>query len=88
MRPAAGRRESEWVLASELHDVQHPAPGSRRCCLVVDGVATSCRVVDVPRVGDRIHADRELTVESIGIRSDGVVELEAVPAGVVPSQRG
>jgi hypothetical protein len=87
MRPVAGRRENEWVLASELHEVEHLAPGSRRCRLVVEGVAVLCRIVDVPRIGDRIHADQELTIESIGIRTDGMVELEAVPAGAVPSRR-
>ena len=72
--------ERDWVLAPELHDVEQPVPGSRRCCLVVEGVAILCRLVEMPRVGDRIYADEPLTVESVRIRSDGMVRLRATPA--------
>lgn len=72
--------ERDWVLAPELHDVERPEPGSRRCCLIVEGVAILCRLVEMPRVGDRIHADEPLTVESIRIRNDGMVRLRATRA--------
>lgn len=72
--------ERDWVLAPELHDVEQPVPGSRRCCLVVDGVAILCRLVELPRVGDRIHADGPLTVESVRVRGDGMVRLRATRA--------
>jgi hypothetical protein len=77
---SAATHENDWVLAPELRDVERPVSGSRPCCLVVEGVAIHCRVVDLPRVGDRIRSGRPLTIESVRIGGDGMVRLAAAPA--------
>jgi hypothetical protein len=80
---SATNHENDWVLAPELHDMEVPVSGFRRCCLVVEGVAIHCRVVDVPRVGDRIRSSRPLTIESVRIGGDGMVRLDAAPGDAV-----